>query len=207
MTPFFAIIFIWAFAYVSVLLLYWQGWNRRRARLGKSESESESESGVTIVVPFRNEAQNLPACIASLKKLDYPKELLEIIFVNDGSKDNTIDLIQKVISSDSRVKGINFSRNFGHQIAITAGLDNCKGDAAVVIDADLQDPPCVILEMVKKWEEGYKIVVGVKEKSEENEDYDEDLEYYKQEIGQEPDSGIFKFTFFLFAKNSFPLFF
>ena len=106
MTPFFAIIFIWAFAYVSVLLLYWQGWSKGRARLGKSESgsECECECGVTVVVPFRNEEKNLPACIASLKKLDYPKELLEIIFVNDHSTDASAE--------SARSAGENFPADF-----------------------------------------------------------------------------------------------
>ncbi|MFZ9848246.1 MAG: glycosyltransferase, partial [Flavobacteriales bacterium] len=84
MTPFFAIIFIWAFAYVANLLLYWQGWSKGRVRVGVSE---QKEIGVSIVVPFRNEEKNLPACIASLKKLDYPRDLYEIIFVNDHSTD------------------------------------------------------------------------------------------------------------------------
>jgi dolichol-phosphate mannosyltransferase len=119
---------------------------------------------ISIVVPCYNEQEVFDETYKRLTEtfehLDKSKYTYEIIFVNDGSKDNTIDLIQKVINSDSRVKGINFSRNFGHQIAITAGLDNCKGDAAVVIDADLQDPPSVILEMVKKWEEGYDVIFG-----------------------------------------------
>ncbi len=119
---------------------------------------------ISIVVPCYNEqevfGETYKRLTETFEQLDKNKYHYEIIFVNDGSKDNTLEQIQNVIKLDSRVKGINFSRNFGHQIAITAGLDNCKGDAAVVIDADLQDPPTVILEMVKKWEEGYDVIFG-----------------------------------------------
>jgi len=119
---------------------------------------------ISIVVPCYNEqevfGETYKRLTETFEQLDKTKYHYEIIFVNDGSKDNTLEQIQKTIKVDSRIKGINFSRNFGHQIAITAGLDNCKGDAAVVIDADLQDPPSVILEMVKKWEEGYDVIFG-----------------------------------------------
>jgi glycosyltransferase involved in cell wall biosynthesis len=119
---------------------------------------------ISIVVPCYNEqevfGETYKRLTETFEHLDKSKYTYEIIFVNDGSKDNTIDQIQDVIKLDHHVKAINFSRNFGHQIAITAGLDNCKGDAAVVIDADLQDPPSVILEMVKKWEEGYDVIFG-----------------------------------------------
>lgn len=119
---------------------------------------------ISIVVPCYNEHEVFDETYKRLTdtfaQLDSSKYEYEIIFVNDGSKDNTLDLIKAVVQKDNRVKGLNFSRNFGHQIAITAGLDNCKGDAAVVIDADLQDPPHIILEMIKKWEEGYDVIFG-----------------------------------------------
>ena len=119
---------------------------------------------ISIVVPCYNEqevfAETYKRLTETFEQLDSSKYQYEIIFVNDGSKDNTLEQIQDLIKIDTRIRGINFSRNFGHQIAITAGLDNCKGDAAVVIDADLQDPPSVILEMVKKWEEGYDVIFG-----------------------------------------------
>jgi dolichol-phosphate mannosyltransferase len=119
---------------------------------------------ISIVVPCYNEqevfGETYRRLTATFEQLDSSKYQYEIIFVNDGSRDNTLEQIQEIIKIDTRIKGINFSRNFGHQIAITAGLDNCKGDAAVVIDADLQDPPSVILEMVKKWEEGYDVIFG-----------------------------------------------
>jgi dolichol-phosphate mannosyltransferase len=85
---------------------------------------------------------------------------IEYIFINDGSKDNTYFCLKKIAESSSQVKVINFARNFGHQIAITAGMDYAYGDAVVIIDADLQDPPEVILQMVEKWKEGYDVVYG-----------------------------------------------
>lgn len=119
---------------------------------------------ISIVVPCYNEqevfAETYKRLTETLSGLDSGKYDYELIFVNDGSKDNTLELIREKVKSDPRVKGLNFARNFGHQIAITAGLDNCKGDAAVVIDADLQDPPHIILDMVKKWEEGYDVIFG-----------------------------------------------
>ena len=119
---------------------------------------------ISIIVPCYNEqevfAETYKRLTQTFEQVDKSKYHYELIFVNDGSKDNTLEQIHQVTLQDNRVKGINFSRNFGHQIAITAGLDNCKGDAAVVIDADLQDPPSVILEMIKKWEEGYDVIFG-----------------------------------------------
>ena len=158
MTPFFAIIFIWAFAYVSVLLLYWQGWNRRRARLGKSESESESESesGVTIVVPFRNEAQNLPACIASLKKLDYPKELLEIIFVNDHSTDASAasarsagEILLELEDNES-----------GKKAALTRAITAAKFSTILTLDADSVVNAEWLNTMMKTMQNGNYLAVG-----------------------------------------------
>lgn len=119
---------------------------------------------ISIVVPCFNEQEVFEETYRRLTdtfaQLDSSKYTYEIIFVNDGSKDNTANLINEKVKADHRIKGINFSRNFGHQIAITAGLDHCDGQAAVVIDADLQDPPQVILQMVKKWEEGYDVIFG-----------------------------------------------
>ena len=86
----------------------------------------------------------------------------ELIFVDDGSADRTRDLLRCFAKEDSRIKVIGFSRNFGHQIAVTAGLDAACGDAVVLIDADLQDPPEVVLEMIVKWREGYDVVYGTR---------------------------------------------
>jgi dolichol-phosphate mannosyltransferase len=90
----------------------------------------------------------------------------EMIFVNDGSMDKSWEVLKGLRERDEHVKLLNFSRNFGHQIAITAGMDHAAGDAVVIIDSDLQDPPEVIPQMLAKWEEGYKVVYGVRSRRE-----------------------------------------
>ncbi len=90
----------------------------------------------------------------------------ELIFVDDGSRDRSLELLLRIARTDSRVTVLEFSRNFGHQMAITAGLDHARGDAVVLIDGDLQDPPEVILRMVAEWEKGIDVVYGVREKRE-----------------------------------------
>jgi biofilm PGA synthesis N-glycosyltransferase PgaC len=158
MTPFFAIIFIWAFAYVATLLLYWQGWNRRRVRvgLGKSESGSEEGIGVSIVVPFRNEEKNLPACIASLKKLDYPRDLYEIIFVNDHSTDSSAE--------SARSAGEKFLElgedEFGKKAALTKAISSAKFSAILTLDADSVVPSQWLKTMTKTMQTGNYLAVG-----------------------------------------------
>lgn len=116
---------------------------------------------VSVVVPVYNEEAVIGETYKRLKGvLDSTGESYEVIFVNDGSRDKTFELCSDICSKDSNFKLISFSRNFGHQIAITAGMDNTSGDAIVVIDADLQDPPEVIKEMIVKWREGYEVVYG-----------------------------------------------
>lgn len=115
----------------------------------------------SIVVPVYNEELVVEESYKRLKKvMDSTQEAYELIFVNDGSRDKTAEIVSGICAADSNVKLINFSRNFGHQTAITAGMDNSSGQAVVVIDADLQDPPEVILEMIAKWKEGYDVVYG-----------------------------------------------
>ena len=119
----------------------------------------------SVVVPVFNEELLIETTYQELKKvMDMTNKPYEIIFVNDGSRDNSLLKLTNICNVDKNIKLINFSRNFGHQIAITAGMDYAKGKAIVVIDADLQDPPSVILEMIKKWEEGYMVVYGKREK-------------------------------------------
>lgn len=119
----------------------------------------------SVVVPVFNEEELILKTYLELTRvMDSTNELYEIIFVNDGSSDKSSSILRDVCKKDKRIKLINFSRNFGHQIAITAGMDYAKGDAIIVIDADLQDPPIVMLDMIKKWKEGYMVVYGKREK-------------------------------------------
>ena len=126
----------------------------------------ERKNLISIVVPVFNEAEVIEASHARLAKaMDaVPQVDYEILFVNDGSSDGSAQRLADLAMLDSRVKVLRFSRNFGHQIAITAGIDHAEGDAVVVIDADLQDPPEVIPQFIDKWLEGYDIVYGVREK-------------------------------------------
>lgn len=115
----------------------------------------------SIIVPVYNEELVIDETYKRLKEvMDSCKEPYEIIFVNDGSKDSTVEKAIQICSRDSNIRLVNFSRNFGHQVAVTAGMDYANGKAIVIIDADLQDPPEVILQMIEKWKEGYEVVYG-----------------------------------------------
>ncbi len=120
-----------------------------------------SKTLLSIVVPVYNEQEVIRETIKRLRAvLDGMDAEYEIIFVNDGSRDDTLQILRPVCQEDERLKLINFSRNFGHQTAITAGMDLSAGDAVVVIDADLQDPPEVIPSMFALWRDGYEVVYG-----------------------------------------------
>jgi dolichol-phosphate mannosyltransferase len=122
----------------------------------------------SIVVPVYNEAEVLPALYLRLTQvMEGLGEPYEIIFVNDGSHDASPFFIRELQVKDARVKFLSFSRNFGHEIAMTAGLDHSSGQAVVVMDADLQHPPEVIPRLIEKWQEGYDVVSAVREKREE----------------------------------------
>ncbi len=112
---------------------------------------------ITIIIPAYNEEESLPFLYERLEKLinSIDNYEFEILFVNDGSKDNTINLIKEYREKDPRISYVDFSRNFGKETAMIAGLDYAKGDAVIFMDADLQDPPELIPEMIKYWEEGY----------------------------------------------------
>lgn len=115
----------------------------------------------SVIVPMFNEEEVIEYTYERLKQvMDTIEERYELIFVNDGSRDRTVELVTMICDFDPNVRLINFSRNFGHQIAISAGMDYAQGDAIVVIDADLQDPPEVILDMIAKWKEGFEVVYG-----------------------------------------------
>ena len=118
---------------------------------------------VSVVIPMYYEEEVAQICydrvssvLEKLKKeYDY-----EIIFVNDGSKDKTLSILKEIANKNNKVKIISFSRNFGHQSAVTAGIKEVSGDAIVIMDADLQDPPELIPDMLKLWEDGYEVIYG-----------------------------------------------
>ena len=112
---------------------------------------------VLIIIPAYNEHESLPLLYDRLVKLmdEEQKYDFEVLFVNDGSKDNTLELIKFLRKKDPRINYVNLSRNYGKEVAMAAGFDYVKGDALVLMDADLQDPPELIPEMIKYWEEGY----------------------------------------------------
>ncbi len=114
---------------------------------------------LTVIIPIYNEEINISILYDRLKKVISDLSVShEFIFINDGSWDNSMILIRELAEKDSVVRFINFSRNFGHQIAVTAGIDASKGNAVVIIDADLQDPPEIISEMYHKMQEGFQVV-------------------------------------------------
>jgi dolichol-phosphate mannosyltransferase len=117
----------------------------------------------SIVAPIYNEIDSIPELYRRVKEvMDTTGEPWELVLVDDGSTDGSTDAIRELATQDKSVRPVIFARNFGHQIAITAGWDYARGDSVVIIDADLQDPPEVILEMVKKWKEGYEVVYAVR---------------------------------------------
>ncbi len=126
-----------------------------------------AEIELSVVIPVYNEEEVLPECHqrvkAALEALDL---VYEIVFVNDGSSDSSVEILRAFAERDRRVGVVLLSRNFGHQIAITAGLDHARGAAVVVMDADLQDPPEVLGKMVERWREGFDVVYGVRARRE-----------------------------------------
>ena len=124
---------------------------------------------ISVVIPMYFEEAVAEECYQRLTKVmvelerDYQYEL---VFVNDGSTDRTLEILTKIAAKDQHVRVLSFSRNFGHQIAVTAGVDRARGAAVVIIDADLQDPPELILEMIKLWQQGYEVVYAKRKKRE-----------------------------------------
>ena len=115
---------------------------------------------ISYVLPVFNESagigefyKELTKAVAKNKRYNY-----EFVFINDGSRDDSLKKLRAFQKKDKRVKIVSFSRNFGHQLALTAGIDHARGDALIIMDTDLQDPPKVSLELVKAWEEGYDVV-------------------------------------------------
>lgn len=130
----------------------------------KTRKEKLSMKKVSVVIPMYYEEEVAEECykrvsktLKELKEYEY-----EIIFVNDGSQDKTLKILEEIARKDSNVKVISFSRNFGHQAAVTAGIKEVTGDAIVIMDADLQDPPELIPDMLKYWEQGNEIIYGTR---------------------------------------------
>ncbi|KFI24168.1 glycosyltransferase family 2 protein [Paenirhodobacter enshiensis] len=119
---------------------------------------------VSIIVPCYNEEEVLDQTLGQLLALQPPASVsgFEFIFVDDGSSDGTMAKLRRAAELDNRVRAIEFSRNFGHQIAVTAGVEAASGEAVALIDADLQDPPGVLIEMIERWAEGYDVVYGMR---------------------------------------------
>ena len=113
---------------------------------------------ISVVIPAYNEAANLPAMVARLRAVLEPIGDWELLFVDDGSSDDTLALLRRLRSADERIRYLSFSRNFGHQNALRAGLERSRGELVVTMDGDLQQPPELIPSMVQKYREGYQIV-------------------------------------------------
>jgi polyisoprenyl-phosphate glycosyltransferase len=136
---------------------------RKQLRASLEQKSTGGGALVSVVVPCFNEEQVLRDTNRRLiATLERTPAKFEIIYVDDGSMDSTAQILRRLAGQDERVRVVGFSRNFGHQMAITAGLEHASGDAVVVIDADLQDPPEVILEFLQKWMDGYDIAYGVR---------------------------------------------
>lgn len=118
---------------------------------------------ISVIAPIFNEEKNIPELYRRVKEtLDLAGETWELLMVDDGSTDQSSELIRQLNHQDQRVLPVIFARNFGHQIAVSAGMDYSRGQAVVIIDSDLQDPPEVILDLIEKWREGFEVVYAVR---------------------------------------------
>lgn len=117
----------------------------------------------SIIAPIFNEAESMPELYRRVSAvMESTGEPWELILIDDGSTDRSLEMMQNLAEKDQRVRPVVFARNFGHQIAVTAGLDYARGDAVVIIDSDLQDPPEVIPDLIAKWREGFEVVYAVR---------------------------------------------
>jgi dolichol-phosphate mannosyltransferase len=128
------------------------------------ETENKNMTLLSIVIPCYNEEEVICETMKRIKAFcsELTNMAVEVIYIDDGSRDRTLELLKAYATDDPRIKLIGFARNFGHQIAVTAGIDASSGDAVVLIDADLQDPPEVVHQMIAKWREGYDVVYGTR---------------------------------------------
>lgn len=127
----------------------------------EAETSNQARSSLSIVIPVLNEAAGLVTLVDRLRTvLVQIGRPFEVIFIDDGSSDATLEVLKSLHAADPRVKAVALSRNFGKEIAVAAGLRYARGDGVVVMDGDLQHPPAVIVEFVAKWEQGYEIVYG-----------------------------------------------
>lgn len=144
------------------------GGNTIRLASGTVSSEPDAQrcrtSTLSVVIPCYNEEEVIGETVKRLQTFcaEVINLEVELIFVDDGSRDRTREMLRELAAEDGRIKLIGLSRNFGHQIAVTAGIDAANGDAVVLIDADLQDPPEVVHQMIAKWQEGYDVVYGTR---------------------------------------------
>lgn len=151
-------------------LNFCQALSRTLAESNLAESKlGESRLPVlSVVIPVFNEEENVPVLYRRLTEvLEQAEPDYELVFVNDGSQDRSSELLQSLAMSDGRLTVVDLSRNFGHQIAISAGLDFSRGQAVAIMDADLQDPPEVLPKFIQKWREGHDVVYAIREKREE----------------------------------------
>ncbi len=124
---------------------------------------------ISVVIPVYNEAENLPVLYARLAAvLEQSAPDYEIVFVDDGSRDASLEQLHALAAQNQRVTVVELARNFGHQVAISAGLDQSRGSAVIVMDADLQDPPEVLPQFMAKWREGYDVVYAIRERRKES---------------------------------------
>lgn len=139
------------------------------AFLNSKPATKTSQPELSLVIPVYNEQENLPLLYQRLCiTLESIITSFEILFINDGSQDDSLAILRELSANDGRVSVIDLSRNFGHQVAISAGLDYAGGQGVVIMDADLQDPPEVLPQFIEKWHEGYDVVYAIRAKRKES---------------------------------------